>query len=128
MEISSPHLYWLTSVQSKNTGFPLVLSLKTENISPASHLIRPPRLNSKPHKPPVSQVRPSFLEQNSFVALFTHSSQAVFRQMRFYVHSRVLKKSYSEAEDVPLIKGFGARAERHLFRLPFFFFLLGDTE
>lgn len=45
------------------------------------YLISPLRSNPKPHKRSISQVRPSFHEQNSFVALFTHSSLAMFIQM-----------------------------------------------
>ncbi len=120
--ISSQHLYWLTSVKSKNTGFPLVLSLKTENISPASHSIRPPRSNSKPHKPLVSQVHPTFLEQNSFVALFTHSSLAMFIQMRFHVGSGVRRSPILKPKMCCWSKA-SALEQRHLFWL--FFFSMG---
>lgn len=43
----------------------------------------------KPHKPLISQVSPMFREQDSLVALFTHSSLTLFIQMRFHVRTGV---------------------------------------
>lgn len=50
-------------------------------------------------------------KKNSLVALFTHSSLALFIQMRFHVRARGPEESSSEAQDVLLIKGFTARAK-----------------
>lgn len=77
---SAQHLYEPTSgkkaEKQRNTSFPLLLSLKTESVSPAPHSIRPSRSNSKPHEPPVSQVQPR-ISRTEFFGCIVHTFHPV---------------------------------------------------